>query len=173
MLIQFNGVFLTNDGSGTYPERAITSAQQFQLDGKQNIQVAEFIRGITAIPYARQNKLSTLRFKVTRNFALINPADTNPIATCEQFALTDFSLRAQNGILFIYCGPIGGSPQLCVQATNAVLESSPSIDATGVRLSIDYSIQCSTLFVAPAPGSTLTDQSGNPLTDQSGNPLTG
>src|ERR1035437_5037039 len=127
MLIQFNGQWLTNDGSGTYSERAITSAQEVRPTAEEVIQIAQFLRGKSSMPYDRGNQITNISFKVTRNFALINPSDTNPIGTTESFMLLDFWSQPKSGAVTLFCGPIGISPMRRVYGANAVLKSSPSI----------------------------------------------
>ena len=172
MLVQYAGSWVTNDGSGTFSERAITSAQGFKVNGKQLVQIAQFLRGLSEIPIARGNKINVITFAVTRNFALLNPSDTNPIGSAEAFALTHFTSLPQSGLLKLFPGPIGGSPSLLVTAQNAVLEATPSVDITGIRLTINYSIQCSSLVAAPPSGTVLQSGAGGTLTSATGGSLT-
>lgn len=173
MLIQLNGVWLTNDGTGTYSERQITSAQEIKLNGKQLVQIAQFLRGPTSIPYARLNPINELSFKVTRNFALINPSDPNPIASAESYMILDFWTKPLSGVLTFVCGQVLSPNQIYLQSQNAILNSSPSLDATGVKLIIEYTLQCSTPVVIPTPGSTLLSGTGGTLLSGSGGSLLG
>ena len=169
MLIQFNGTWLTNDGSGTYPERAWTSACNVKLNGKQLIQEAQFLRGVSALPIARGNKINQLSFDVIRNFQLLNPSASNWIALTEAFALTHFSGLPTYGALVLTCGA-PGETSIVVQAANAVLEAEPNLNAMGARLTMSYSFRCG-LLTQLASSTLLQSQSGPTLESQTGQAL--
>lgn len=135
MLVRYNNVWLTNDGSGTFSGRAITSTSEGRLNGKQLIQEAAFLRGISGIPIPRGNLTHSFNFKVYRNFQLLNPAASNPVALAEIFMLTHFTQLPKSGVLQVYCGGLE------VNCTAAAIEGAEHSYA-GVGVETTYSFRC-------------------------------
>jgi hypothetical protein len=195
MLVKFNGVWLTNDGSGTFPERAITSTQGATLSGKEVVQEVQFMRALASTFFDRGNLSHTFTFKVARNFQLLMPDEPNPIAQASAFMLTHFTLLAKSGALLMQCGGWGEAP-LFAQASNAVLESTPNFTSRGVAVDATYSFKCGPiqLVLVDSPGSGASGGGGDPggststsgsgstpgasfsygpaITDPQGNPIT-
>jgi len=167
MLVCFAGTWLTNDGTGTFSERAITSTMEASFNGKQIVQDAQFLRAAFAQPIARSNKSNVFTFKVSREFKQLNPSAPNPLALAESFAATHFSNLPTTGLLAITCGGYG-TTAISVTSVNAVLEETPEIDIEGVRVTVTYSLRCGQLVnnggIGGAPSTVTYDCGVMPVT---------
>ena len=121
MRISLNNVWLTNDGVADL--LSWTDAHGVQLNGRQIVQDAEFLRAVAAQPLARGNRVNQLRFTVTRQHA--------SVAAASSHVLTAFSSLPPGGMATIICGALGESPMTCT--FNAVLEEMPSCVFHGTR----------------------------------------
>jgi hypothetical protein len=166
MLVQFGNVWLTNDGTGALPERAITSTIGAKLNGEEVIQEARFLRAAAATYFDRGNLGQTFTFKVTRNFQLLMPGANNPIAQAGAFALLHGTLLPRSATLLLVCGGWGEPPLYVKSALPAVLKT-PECQPRGVGVDVTYTFRFGAL-VAAQP---LTDSSGGGLTDSTGQPI--
>ena len=121
MRISLNNVWLTNDGMTDLNDW--TDANEVQLNGKQIVQDAEFLRAVAAQPLARGNRVNRLQFTVTRQHA--------SVAAASAYVLTAFSALPASGTATIICGALGETEASCT--FNAVLEEMPSSTFQGTR----------------------------------------
>lgn len=121
MRISLNNIWLTNDGETAL--QTWTDAHDVQLNGKQMVQDAQFLRALAAQPLARGNQVNQLRFTVTRQHA--------SVAEAEAYILTAFSFLPTSGLATIICGAYGESPLTCT--FSAVLEEMPESVFHGTR----------------------------------------
>jgi hypothetical protein len=121
MRISINNVWLTNDGATDL--HAWTDAHAVQLNGRQIVQDAQFLRAVAAQPLARGNLVNQLRFTVTRQFA--------SVAAASAYVLTAFSSLPPGGSVMIICGAYGESSLTCT--FSAVLAEMPECVFHGTR----------------------------------------
>jgi hypothetical protein len=121
MRISLNNVWLTNDGATDL--QSWTDAHDVQLNGRQIVQDAQFLRALAAQPLARGNQVNQLRFTVTRQHVSVAEAAT--------YVLTAFSSLPGSGMATIVCGASGEVPLTCV--FSAVLEEMPKGSFLGTR----------------------------------------
>jgi hypothetical protein len=121
MRISLNNVWLTNDG--TTDLHLWTDAHGVQLNGRQIVQDAQFLRALAAQPLARGNAVNQLRFTVTRQFT--------SVAAASSYVLTAFSALPGSGTATLVCGALGETPVTCV--FTAVLEEMPVCTFRGTR----------------------------------------
>ena len=121
MRISLNNVWLTNDGESDL--QSWTDAHDVQLNGRQIVQDAQFLRALAAQPLARGNAVNQLRFTVTRQHA--------SVAEAAAYVLTAFSSLPQSGTATIICGASGENLLTC--AFSAVLEEMPKASFLGTR----------------------------------------
>jgi len=145
MRISLNNVWLTNDGSADL--HSWTDAYDVQLNGRQIVQDAQFLRALAAQPLARGNQVNQLRFKVTRQHASVAEAST--------FVLTAFSSLPVNGVATIVCGAFGESPMTCV--FNAVLEEMPESIFHGTRTDTTFVLRGGLITTVPSSTDSVVD----------------
>jgi hypothetical protein len=121
MRISLNNVWLTNDGVSDL--QSWTDAHDVQLNGRQIVQDAQFLRALAAQPLARGNLVNQLRFTVTRQHV--------SVAEAAAYVLTAFSSLPGSGTATIVCGASGETPLTCV--FSAVLEEMPKSGFLGTR----------------------------------------
>ena len=116
MRISLNDVWLTNDG--TTDLQSWTDAHDVELNGKQIVQDAQFLRALAAQPLARGNQVNLLRFTVTRQHV--------SVAEAAAYVLTAFSSLPGSGTATILCGASGETLLTCT--LSAVLEETLGTD---------------------------------------------
>jgi hypothetical protein len=121
MRISLNTVWLTNDGTSDL--QSWTDAHDVQLNGRQIVQDAQFLRALAAQPLARGNAVNLLQFTVTRQHV--------SVAEAAAYMLTAFSSLPQSGTATIICGACGESLLTCT--FSAVLEEMPKCGFLGTR----------------------------------------
>jgi hypothetical protein len=121
MRISLNGVWLTNDGVSDL--QSWTDAHDVQLNGRQIVQDAQFLRALAAQPLARGNQVNVLRFTVTRQLV--------SVAEAAAYVLTAFSSLPGSGTATIICGASGENLLTCT--FSAVLEEMPASRFRGTR----------------------------------------
>jgi len=121
MRISLNDVWLTNDG--TTDLQSWTDAHDVELNGKQIVQDAQFLRALAAQPLARGNQVNLLRFTVTRQHV--------SVAEAAAYVLTAFSSLPGSGTATILCGASGETLLTCT--LSAVLEEMPKAGFLGTR----------------------------------------
>ncbi len=121
MRISLNNVWLTNDGVSDL--QSWTDAHDVELNGRQIVQDAQFLRAVAAQPLARGNAVNLLRFTVTRQHA--------SVAEAAAYVLTAFSSLPGSGAAAIICGASGETLLTC--AFSAVLEEMPKGRFLGTR----------------------------------------
>jgi hypothetical protein len=121
MRISLNDVWLTNDGTSDL--QSWTDAHDVQLNGKQIVQDAQFLRALAAQPLARGNQVNLVRFTVTRQHV--------SVAEAAAYVLTAFSSLPQSGTATIICGASGENLLTC--SFSAVLEEMPKASFLGTR----------------------------------------
>jgi hypothetical protein len=121
MRISLNNVWLTNDGATDL--QSWTDAHDVQLNGKQVVQDAQFLRAVSAQPLARGNLVNLLQFTVTRQHV--------SVAEAAAYVLTAFSSLPGSGTATILCGASGEVPLTCT--LSAVLEEMPKCSFHGAR----------------------------------------
>ncbi len=126
MRISLNNIWLTNDGVSDL--HSWTDAHEVQLNGRQIVQDAQFLRALAAQPLARGNRVNQLRFTVTRQHA--------SVAEASAYVLTAFSSLPAGGVATIVCGAYGEAPMTCT--FNAVLEEVPEAIFHGTRTDITF-----------------------------------
>jgi len=145
MRISLNNVWLTNDGAADL--HSWTDAHDVQLNGRQIVQDAQFLRALAAQPLARGNRINQLRFKVTRQHA--------SVAEASAFVLTAFSSLPADGVATIVCGALGESPSTCV--FNAVLEEMPESTFYGTRTDTTFVLRGGLITAAPSSTDSVVD----------------
>jgi len=126
MRISLNDVWLTNDGMSDL--QSWTDAHDVQLNGKQIVQDAQFLRAVAAQPLARGNEVNLLQFTVTRQHV--------SVAEAAVFVLTAFSSLPGSGMATIICGASGENLLTC--AFSAVLEAIPKSSFLGTRTDMTF-----------------------------------
>jgi hypothetical protein len=121
MRISLNNVWLTNDGATDL--QSWTDAHDVQLNGKQLVQDAHFLRAVAAQPMARGNEVNLLRFMVTRQHV--------SVAEAAAYLLTAFGSLPGSGTALIICGASGENLLTCT--FSAVLEEMPKSSFLGTR----------------------------------------
>jgi hypothetical protein len=121
MRISLNNIWLTNDGANDL--QSWTDAHDVQLNGRQIVQDAQFLRALAAQPLARGNQVNLLRFTVTRQHV--------SVAEAAAYVLTAFSSLPGSGTATIICGASGENLLTC--AFSAVLEEMPKGSFLGTR----------------------------------------
>jgi len=121
MRISLNDIWLTNDGMSDL--QSWTDAHDVQLNGKQIVQDAQFLRALAAQPLARGNAANLLSFTVTRQHV--------SVAEAAAFVLTAFSSLPGSGTATIICGASGENLLTCT--FSAVLEEMPKCSFLGTR----------------------------------------
>ena len=121
MRISLNNVWLTNDGVADL--QSWTDAHDVELNGRQIVQDAQFLRAVSAQPLARGNLVNQLRFTVTRQHV--------SVAEAAAYALTAFSWLPGSGTATILCGASGEIPLTCT--FSAVLAEMPKSTFRGTR----------------------------------------
>ena len=121
MRISLNNIWLTNDGATDL--QSWTDAHDVQLNGRQIVQDAQFLRALAAQPLARGNLVNQLRFTVTRQHV--------SVAEAAAYVLTAFSSLPGSGTATIICGASGENPLTC--EFSAVLEEMPRGGFLGTR----------------------------------------
>jgi hypothetical protein len=121
MRISLNDIWLTNDG--VVDLQSWTDANDVQLNGRQIVQDAHFLRAVSAEPLARGNLVNLLRFTVTRQHV--------SVAEAAAFVLTAFSSLPASGTATVVCGASGENALTCTFA--AVLEEMPKASFAGTR----------------------------------------
>jgi len=100
-----------------------TDAHDVQLNGKQIVQDAQFLRALAAQPLARGNQVNQLLFTVTRQHV--------SVAEAAAYVLTAFSSLPGSGTASILCGASGEEVLTCT--FSAVLEEMPKCSFLGTR----------------------------------------
>jgi len=126
MRVSLNNVWLTNDG--TVDLRTWTDAYKVQLNGRQIVQDAQFLRAVSAQPLARGNAVNELRFTVTQQHA--------SVAAASAFTLTAFSVLPTGGSATLVCGGAGETPVTCT--FTAVLAEMPGCSFYGTRTETQF-----------------------------------
>jgi hypothetical protein len=121
MRISLNNIWLTNDGATDL--HLWTDAHDVQLNGRQVVQDAQFLRALAAQPLARGNAVNQLRFTVTRQFP--------SVAAASAAMLTAFSELPESGLATVICGALGETPMTCT--FSAVLAEMPTSTFRGTR----------------------------------------
>jgi hypothetical protein len=121
MRISLNDVWLTNDGVSDL--QSWTDAHDVQINGKQVVQDAQFLRALAAQPLARGNEVNLLQFTVTRQHV--------SVAEAAAYVLTAFSSLPGSGTATIICGASGEDLLTCT--FSAVLEAMPKCSFLGTR----------------------------------------
>jgi hypothetical protein len=137
MRISLNGVWLTNDGATDL--QSWTDAHDVQLNGKQVVQDAQFLRAVAAQPLARGNGVNLLQFTVTRQHV--------SVAEAAAYALTAFSSLPQSGAAQIVCGASGENLLTCV--FSAVLEEMPKCGFLGTRTDTTFVLRGGLITMGP------------------------
>jgi hypothetical protein len=153
MVITFDGVVLARERQ----DGGTDGVMGFDPAGKQRVQIAEFIRALDAVPYARGNRIHTLK-------GTIMPAVFPSPGAAMADLLTRYSGLPQSGILqFEQDG-------FSVQFANAVLESFES-QRDGCSYTVDISFQASVVSKITYPPPIITD-AGQVLGTDDGNAIT-
>ncbi len=126
MRISLNNVWLTNDGAMDL--HAWTDAHDVQLNGRQIVQDAQFLRAVAAEPMARGNQVNQLRFTVTRQHV--------SVAEAAAYVLTAFSSLPGSGTATIICGASGENLLTC--RFSAVLEEMSKGSFLGTRSDLTF-----------------------------------
>ena len=126
MRISLNSVWLTNDGATDL--QSWTDAHNVELNGKQIVQDAQFLRAVAAEPLARGNAVNQLQFTVTRQHVSVADAAT--------YVLTAFSSLPGSGTATIICGASGENLLTCT--FSAVLEEMPKCRFLGTRTDMTF-----------------------------------
>src|SRR5476651_1451663 len=126
MRISLNNIWLTNDGVSDL--QSWTDAHDVQLNGKQIVQDAQFLRALAAEPLARGNQVNLVRFTVTRQHG--------SVAEAAAYVLTAFSSLPGSGTATIICGASGEVPLTCT--FSAVLEGMPKGGFFGTRSDLTF-----------------------------------
>jgi hypothetical protein len=121
MRISLNNVWLTNDGMSDL--QSWTDAHDVQLNGRQIVQDAQFLRALAAQPLARGNQVNQLQFTVTRQHV--------SVAEAAAYMLTAFSSLPGSGTATVICGASGEDVLTCT--FSAVLEEMPKCSFLGTR----------------------------------------
>ena len=121
MRISLNNVWLTNDGVSDL--QSWTDAHDVQLNGRQIVQDAQFLRALAAQPLARGNAVNVLQFSVTRQHV--------SVAEAAAYVLTAFSSFPSSGTAQIICGASGENLLTCT--FSAVLQEMTKCTFRGTR----------------------------------------
>jgi len=146
MIITFNGTVIAQEQT----EGGTDSVEGFFPSGEQQVQIAEFLRATDAMPFARGNRVHTLKGTITPNVRVPSSSPLTLVAMLQKFA----GLPPSGTLTFAEGG-------YSVTFANAVLKSFESTrDGSG------YSIDVT--FVAGAPSATVSPQ---PLVTDAGTPI--
>lgn len=151
MRISLNNIWLTNDGATDL--HAWTDAHDVQLNGRQIVQDAQFLRATTARPLGRGNRINQLRFTVTRQHA--------SVAEASAYMLTAFSSLPPSGTATIVCGAYGETPITCT--FTAVLEEMPETGFHGTRTDTTFVLRGGLLIAAAATTDSVVDGASFPV----------
>ena len=138
MRISLNNVWLTNDGVADL--QSWTDAHDVELNGRQIVQDAQFLRAVSAQPLARGNLVNQLRFTVTRQHV--------SVAEAAAYALTAFSWLPGSGTATILCGASGEALLTCT--FSAVLEEMPTCSFFGTRTDATFLLRGGLLTTSAA-----------------------
>jgi hypothetical protein len=145
MRISLNNIWLTNDGVTDL--HVWTDASNVQLNGRQIVQDAQFLRALAAQPLARGNAVNQLRFTVTRQHT--------SVAEAGAYALTAFSSLPLDGLALLYCGALGETAQVC--SFNAVLEEMPECVFHGTRTDTTFVLRGGLISTVTTPAESAID----------------
>jgi hypothetical protein len=145
MRISLNNVWLTNDGATDL--HVWTDAHGVQLNGRQIVQDAQFLRALAAQPLARGNAVNELRFAVTRQFS--------SVAAASAAVLTSFSTLPGSGAATIVCGAAGETPETCTFM--AVLAEMPVCTFHGTRTDMTFVLRGGAMTAVSSSVAALVD----------------
>jgi hypothetical protein len=145
MRISINNIWLTNDGASDL--KSWSDAHEVRLNGRQVVQDAQFLRAVSAQPFARGNAVNELQFSVTQQHA--------SVAAAAAFALTAFSLLPASGTATVVCGAYGETPVTCTFA--AALAAMPACTFRGTRTDVTFVLRGGAITALPGSAVTVVD----------------